>query len=197
MKNFILFIILLTITASVCAQKIPSQTVANIETEKAIQIIESATKDLNYQLKQFDRKNKIIITDWIEWKSIAITNHAKLKFEAKEDMVVISFIERQYQSSDGWSDSPTNLSKRNHKKYIGQIANKIRLIADNESQSRDAVYNSELIRMFNPVVKFQGLEWKFIKGIKDAPAGSGEYQKMKTPNYLMELSVTNTANSAC
>ncbi|MBI9064357.1 MAG: hypothetical protein JEZ14_20395 [Marinilabiliaceae bacterium] len=192
MKSIVVLVISLVLMCNdISAQKIPTQTVGNIDTRSAIQIIEAAAKELNYPLKQFDPAGKVLITDWIEWTSIAVTNHGKLKFEAKNNEVIISMIDREYASSEGWSATLTNLSKKNIKKYLGTMADKISEIAGNTDLCQNAMYHSELIKMFKPLVIVDGIEWKFIKGVKDF-----SHEKMKTPNYFMELSITNTTDQA-
>lgn len=191
LRHGILILVFLFLTFGVSAQKTPTRTVENIETNKAVQIAEAAAKELGYTLKQFDSQNKIIITDWFEWTAIAITNHAKLKFEAKNNQIVITMIERQYKSEEGWSNSLTGLSKKNQKKYLGTMADKIAEIAADKKLTEDAMYNSELIRMFKPVVTSHDFEWKFVENKKDMLSGDDRYQDTKTPNYVFELSVTN------
>ncbi|MEA3495140.1 MAG: hypothetical protein U9R42_03800, partial [Bacteroidota bacterium] len=173
MKKIIMLIAFLSILIGTNAQKIAEETVENINTKQVIQIIEAAAKELNYSIDKFDSQKMVLITKFFEWNSVAITNHAKLKFEVKDNTVLISMIERQYKSDKGWLNSPTNLSKRNHKKYIGSFANLITSIASDEKLKQDAIYNSVLIKMFKPYVVVQGLEWKFIKGLKNASSYEG------------------------
>lgn len=193
MKKIIMLIAFLSILVGTNAQKIVEETVENINTKQAIQIIEAAAKELNYSIDKFDSQKNVLITIFFEWSSIAITNHAKLKFEVKDNKVLITMIERQYKSDKGWTNSPTNLSKKNHKKYLGSFANKITSIANDEKLRKDAIYNSVLIKMFKPYVKVRGLEWKFIKGIKNASSYEGV--NLSSQNYLIELTVTNTTSS--
>ena len=193
MKKIIMLIAFLSILVGTNAQKIVEETVENINTKQAIQIIEATAKELNYSIDKFDSQKNVLITKFFEWSSIAITNHAKLKFEVKDNKVLITMIERQYKSDEGWTNSPTNLSKKNHKKYLGSFANKITSIASDKKLRKDAIYNSVLIKMFKPYVKVQGLEWKFIKGIKNASSYEGV--NLSSLNYLIELTVTNTTSS--
>lgn len=184
-------ILALLVLIDVNAQRTPTQVVENVKTADAVQIIEAAAKSLNYRLAQFDRANKIITTDWIEWTSIAIRNRAKIKFVANANQVTITMIDRSYKTKDGWAKSPTNLSKRNKKKYLGTLATKIAAIATNLKLSEQAVYNSVLIRKFKKTITINGLEWRFLKGERDV-----EMEKANIPNYVIRLSVTNTQNKA-
>jgi hypothetical protein len=169
------------------AQKTATITVENVNTEQAIQIIENAGVDLKYSFDKFDRTNKILITKFFSWTSIAITNRAKLKFEAKNNTVVITMIEREYKSSDGWTHAPTNLSKKNIKKYLGTFADKITEIAANNNLALAAVENSMLIKKFKPIIEKEGLIIKYIQATKNM-----EGPEFRLPNIVFELDITNT-----
>lgn len=149
MKKIIMLIAFLSILIGTNAQKIAEETVENINTKQAIQIIEAAAKELNYSIDKFDSQKMVLITKFFEWNSVAITNHAKLKFEVKDNTVLISMIERQYKSDKGWLNSPTNLSKRNHKKYIGfEITNLV-----------DSAPRGETIKRKLPTIIIETLEF--------------------------------------
>jgi len=160
MKKITTMIVFAFILFRVNAQNTATITVENVNSDQAIQIIENAAKDLNYTLDKYDKNNKVLITDFFEWTSIAIQNHAKLKFEALDNKVVISMIERQYSSTDGWVNSPTNLSKKNINKYLGAFADKIIQINASTEMLAFAVENSILIPAFKSTTTVLGVEWK-------------------------------------
>lgn len=173
----------------------PQKTIENINSDKAIQIIEAVLKTTDFTLGQFDRTNKILTTDYFEWTSIAITNHARLRFDAKDDKLTISMVERQYKTDKGWEDTPTKLSKKNQKKYLDNLAAQISEASINEEFVNKALYDSELIKMFRPVVKIDDLEFKFIKGQKDVAGKDVDGNSFEVPNYIVEVEVTNTASA--
>ena len=167
------------------AQEIPTQTVSGVSTKNAVQIIEQAANDLGYKLSEFDAVNKIIISDWFEWTSVAIANRGRLRFAVLDDKVIITMPDRQYKSSEGWSNTPSALSKKNQEKYLGDFAEKITEINNNPKATEMAVYNSMLVKMFRPFVELQGLEWKFMKGEKVID---------EKPHTVVQLIVTNKSN---
>ena len=120
-----------------------------------------------------------------------IPNRAKLRFEVKENSVVIYMTDREYKSDQGWSKTLTGPSKKNIEKYVGSFADKIKAINSDEKLITDAICNSELIKFFNPVINISNLEWRFVKGNKDVASGEGKYQKTSSPNFVIELTVTN------
>jgi hypothetical protein len=183
----ILFLVFAQLPLFLFAQEIPSQTVTGIPTKNAVQIVEQAANDLGYRLSEFEAANKIIVTDWIEWTSVAIANHARLRFVVSNDEVIITMTDRQYKSSEGWSNTPSALSKKNHEKFLGTFATKIAEINSNEKLTENAVYNSTLIKIFKQSIVNEGLEWKFIKADKILD------EKAHT---VVQLSVTNKTNGA-
>lgn len=169
----------------------PTQTVTGIDSKNAIQIIESVAKELKYSLAQYDEDNKILITDWFEWSTVMIPNRAKLRFEAKDNSVIISMTDREYKSDKGWAKTLTGPSKKNIEKYIGSFAEKIKTLNSNNKLLTDALWNSELIKIFKPSVTVENLECRFTKGSRDVVSGEGKYQKTNTPNIVLEIAVTN------
>jgi len=169
----------------------PTQTIEGLDSKNAIQIIESAAKELEYKLAQYDKDNKILVTDWIEWSTVMIPNRAKLRFEAKDNTVSISMTDREYKSDKGWVKTLTGPSKKNIEKYIGSFAEKIKTINSDEKLLTDAIWSSELIKFFKPSVIVENLEWRFSKGNRDVASGEGKYQKTSSPNFVIELTVTN------
>ena len=186
MQKTVIIIVLLLSMGKVQAAKIPSMTVENIKTSQAIQIIEAVAKDLSYSLDKYDKTNKVLITKFIEWNSITVLNHAKLKFEASGDKVVITMIERQYKSTEGWTNSLTNLSKKNIKKYLGGFADKMTAIASNDELTKQAMANSVLIKQFKPIIEQDGIRIKFANA-KINQQGAD----FSMPNIVIELIITN------
>jgi len=191
MKTYLNFLAFLTISISLNAQKPVAEIIPNIDEGEAIQIVEAAAKQLNYNLDKYDSKNKILVTDFFEWTSIAITNHARLRFDVGEEQLVISMIERQYKSDEGWSDAPTNLSKKNYKKYVGNFVEKVKEIAYDDEKRHDAVFSSELIKPFCRTVVVDSVEWHFVKGEKNVPSGYKETQQLDSENVVIEATITN------
>jgi len=186
MYKTIIIIVLLFSMGQVRAAKTPSISVENIKTLHAIQIIEAVAKDLNYPLDKFDRTNKTLITKFFEWNSFTVLNHARLKFEANGDQVVITMIERQYKSTEGWTNSVTNLSKKNIKKYLGVFANKMTAIAKSDELTKQALANSVLIRQFKPEIEQDGVRIKFVNAKVNQQGTDFEI-----PNIVIELLITN------
>lgn len=191
MKNLLLTIIGVLIITGVYAQKAATLTVENIKTSEAIQIIEAVAMDMNYPLDKFDKEHKVLVTKFIEWTSITVLNHAKLKFEASGDKVVITMIERQYESTEGWTNSLTNLSKKNIKKYLGGFADKMTQISASEDLKKKALENSILIKMFWPVIEKEDLVFTFVRAIKNM-----EGDKLYQPNTAVEIHITNTKETS-
>ena len=133
--QFNLFLCVFLIFNTLNAQKIPTEIVEGIPTENAVEIIKDAAKELKFQILRQNTNLQTVETRFFEWTSLVITNRAKLFFEAKNDSVVITMIEHQYKSTEGWTDSPTNVSKKNHDKYLGAFAKKIKEIASKKNST--------------------------------------------------------------
>lgn len=188
-KLYILIAIVFAFETNSYAAETPTENIDGVPTESAIQIIEVAVKDFDYSLAEFNRTDKVLVTDWIEWTVIAVSNRAKLQFEAINDKVVITMINRQYKSDEGWSDTPTKLSKKAQSKYLGKISEKIKSIAEDEQLVADAVYNSELIKCFKPVITLSGIEVTVVRTVKDSVIEG----KSKT-NLIIEFNFKNTTS---
>lgn len=186
MKKEFLFLIA-SLPVWLFAQDVPTEIVSGIDLKSGVQIVEQAARESGYLLAEFNPDQKIVTTDWIEWNSLGITNHARLQFTVDKEKVVIQMVDRQYKTAEGWSVVPTNLSKKNHEKFLGSIAAKISEIGGNPETTATAVYNSSLIKMFKPVIQEAGLEWRFINAQKsfDDP-----------PHTIVHLSVSNQTGSS-
>lgn len=188
MKKGSLILVMLLFCINTFSQKMPTEIVENIKTTEGIQLAEFVANELNYSLDKFDEKNKILTTKYIEWTSLAIMNRAVLKFEVSNNQLTITMIERQYKSDQGWVNSPMNLSKKNHKKYLEIFALRVTEVNADKKTKLQALSSSKLIKMFQHTIEEDGFVFKFIRFEKNK---TGDL--MTNPNMVLEVSVTNVS----
>lgn len=68
-------------------------------------------------------------------------------------------VKRSFKTKDGWSDAMGKLSKKNKKKYLLSLSDKISEINASEGLIADAVTNSLLFPAFKPVNTVLGVEF--------------------------------------
>lgn len=160
----------------------PEIKIEGLQPESAWQIAEMAMKDNSIKLEKFSLKEGVLISDWIEWTSIAIQNHAHLYLKYEAPVMTLKIADRQYKSADGWSEAVGNLSKKKYKAYVQNVADRITEINKDPNLTDQAIKNSKLILAFNPAFTVEDLEFKLIKTSKD-----------ENQHLSLEFAVHNTA----
>jgi hypothetical protein len=145
----------------------PAIEIDGLQPESAWQITEMAMIDNSINIEKFGLKEGVLISDWIEWTAIAIKNHAHLYLKYEAPVMTLKIADRQYQSSEGWSEAIGNLSKRKYKEYVQNVADRIEEIKNDPELTKSAIKNSKLILAFNPVFTVEGLDFKLMKTNKD------------------------------
>ncbi len=135
-------------------------TVNGLADGKQWQIIEKAIYESGYKIGKFNPAEKTILTNWIQWKVITVQNRGILKVELSGQDATISMIDRSYKTSDKWGPAIGKLSKKNKKKYLQKLADKITEINASAAMTEDAVENSVLFPAFKSITKVLGVEWK-------------------------------------
>jgi hypothetical protein len=172
MKSIKLLLVafLATITLQMNAQIFgndPAIEIDGLPPESAWQIAEMAMIDNSIDIEKFGLKEGVLISDWIEWTAIAIKNHAHLYLKYEAPVMTLKIADRQYQSSEGWSEAIGNLSKKKYKEYVQNVADRIEEIKNDPELTKSAIKNSKLILAFNPVFTVEGLDFKLMKTNKD------------------------------
>lgn len=162
MKNMNKLIVILIVTFSFSLHTFSQEsvTVSDLANGKQWQIIEKAIYESGYKIGKFNPAENTILTNWIQWKVITIQNRGILKVELSGQDATISMIERSYKTSDDWDPAIGKLSKKNKKKYLQKLADKISEINASATLTTDAVENSILFPTFKSVTKVLGVEWK-------------------------------------
>lgn len=145
----------------------PAIEIDGLPPESAWQIAEMAMKDNSINIEKFALKEGVLISDWIEWTAIAIKNHAHLYLKYEPPVMTLRISDRQYRSSEGWSEAIGNLSKKKYREYVQNVADRIEEIKDDTELTKSAIKNSKLILAFNPVFTVEGLEFKLMKTSKN------------------------------
>lgn len=145
----------------------PEIKIEGLQPESAWQIAEMAMKDNSINPEKFAIKEGVLISDWIEWTAIAIQNHAHLYLKYDAPVMTLKISDRQYQSSEGWSEAIGNLSKKKYKEYVQNVADRIEEIKNDPELTKSAIKNSKLILAFNPVFTVEGLDFTLMKTSKD------------------------------
>lgn len=158
--NKLIVILIVTFSFSLHTFSQESITVSDLANGKQWQIIEKAFYDSGYKVGKFTPNENTILTNWIQWKVITLQNRGILKVELSGQDATISMIERSYKTSDDWDPAIGKLSKKNKKKYLQKLADKITEINASATLTTDAVENSILFPTFKSVTKVLGVEWK-------------------------------------
>jgi len=158
----------------------PEIRIDGLQPESVWQIAEMAMNDNSIPLGRFNQEKGILMSDWIEWTAIAIKNHAHIYLKYESPALIVKIADRQYASSEGWSEAIGNLSKKNYKEYVQNVADRITEISKDADLTKKAVKSSKLIPAFNPVFTVEGLVFKLMKTTKD-----------ESKHLLLEFTVHN------
>lgn len=145
----------------------PEIKINDLAPESVWQIAEMAMNDNSIPLGAFSLKEGILMSDWIEWTAIAIKNHAHLYLKYESPVLILKIADREYASSEGWSEAIGNLSKKKYKEYVQSVADRITEISKDADLTKKAVKTSKLIPAFDPVFTVEGLVFKLMKTSKD------------------------------
>jgi hypothetical protein len=75
----------------------------------------------------------------------------------------VCVVDRGYKSDDGWSEAIGNLSKKNYKKYVQVVADKINEIKVDDALVHKAIKTSKLIPAFNAINMISDIEFKLLE----------------------------------
>jgi hypothetical protein len=160
----------------------PEIKIDGLAPESVWQITEMAMNDNSIPIGQLNIAEGILMSDWIEWTAIAIKNHARLYFKYESSTLILKIADRQYQSEKGWAEAVGNLSKKNYKIYVQDVADRITAISKDASLTKTAVKTSKLIPAFNAVFMVDDLVFKLLKTSKN-----------ENQHLTIEFSVQNKA----
>ncbi len=148
-------ILLLTVLFSFCFQGFSQQsvTVNGLANGKQWQIIEKVFYESGYKVGKFIPAENTLLTNWIRWNVITIKNRGIIKVELDGQDATISMVQRSYKTKTGWDNAIGKLSKKNKKKYLQKLADKITAINASPELTTDAVENSILFPAFKSVTK--------------------------------------------
>ncbi|MGE0021567.1 MAG: hypothetical protein AB7S72_17985 [Draconibacterium sp.] len=160
----------------------PEIKIDGLAPESVWQITEMAMNDNSIPIGQLNIDEGILMSDWIEWTAIAIKNHARLYFKYESPTLILKIADRQYQSEKGWAEAVGNLSKKNYKLYVQDVADRITAISKDAGLTQTAVKTSKLIPAFSAVFMVDDLVFKLLK------TGKNENQHL-----TIEYSVQNNS----
>ena len=159
MKNIIITLISIFVL-SFSGYSQGSFTVSGLADGKQWQIIEKGIYESGYKIGEFNPAENYLLTNWIQWKAMMIENRGLIKIELSGQDATISMVQRSYKTKDGWDNAIGKLSKKNKKKYLQSLVDKITAINASEEKIAEAVENSILFPIFKPVYSLYGVEWK-------------------------------------
>lgn len=192
MKNLILTLIsiFLFLTGGYSQESV---TVSGLADGKQWQIIEKAIYESGYKIGKFMPSENTLLTNWVEWNVVTIKNRGILKVELSGQDATISMIDRSYKTSDKWDPAIGKLSKKNKKKYLQKLADKISEINTSAAMTTDAVENSILFPAFKSVTKVLGVEWKVDSIYQNTESSKKElmlcFTLTNTNSYPVKLDV--------
>jgi hypothetical protein len=145
----------------------PEIKIDGLQPESVWQITEMAMNENTIPIGNLNLAEGVLMSDWIEWTAIAIKNHARLYFKYESPSLTLKIADRQYQSDKGWAEAVGNLSKKNYKQYVQDVADRITAISKDEALVKQAVKTSKLIPALNAVFTVEGVVFKLMKTSKD------------------------------
>jgi hypothetical protein len=169
-QHYLVGILLIMVSLNSLAQIFgndPEIKIDGLVQESVWQIAEMAMNDNSIPIGQLNIAEGVLMSDWIEWTAIAIKNHARLYFKYESSTLILKIADRQYQSEKSWAEAVGNLSKKNYKLYVQDVADRITAISKDEALIKQAVKTSKLIPALNAVFTVEGVVFKLMKTSKD------------------------------
>ena len=143
------------------------EVVENIKSVEVWQIVESALREKGYILGEVKLEENIIYSDWIEWTSLAIKKRARIGFKYEEPILNILIMDRQYSSAEGWSEAMGKLAKATRKLYMQDVAEAVLKIRDDSEKVKEAILNSVIFPVFNPLHQVGNFQWTLCKTFRN------------------------------
>lgn len=162
-------------------------TASNLAKDKEWQIVEMAFAEVGYEMGTFSPDQNTLTTNWISWTTVAIQNRGIVQVKRNGQHVEISMIERSYKSGDKWAQAIGNLSKKNKKKYLQKLVDKINEINGSDKMIALAVQNSVLFPAFNPVTTVNGIAWRVDSILQRLDAADKD--------LILYFTITNTTSA--
>ena len=166
LKHIFIAVVMLGIVGGANAQiygNDPEIEIDGLSQENVWQVIEMALVENNFGTGKFDPAEGYLYSDWFQWTSIAITNHVRTYYTFDETKLIIHVVDRAYKSDEGWSEAIGNLSKKNYKKYVQVVADKINEIKVDDALVHKAIKTSKLLPAFNAINMIGDIEFKLLE----------------------------------
>ena len=160
-----LFVVVDTVQAQIFGND-PEIEIDGLSQENVWQVIEMALIDNDFGTGKFNPAEGYLYSDWFQWSSIAITNHARTYYSFDGTTMIIHVVDRAYKSSEGWSEAIGNLSKKNYKKYVQVVADKINEIKADDALVHKAIKTSKLVPAFNAINMIGDIEFKLLETVQ-------------------------------
>jgi len=160
-----LFVVVGTVQAQIFGND-PEIEIDGLSQENVWQVIEMALVDNDFGTGKFDPAEGYLYSDWFQWTSIAITNRARTYYSFDGTTMIIHVVDRAYKSSEGWSEAIGNLSKKNYKKYVQVVADKINEIKADDALVHKAIKTSKLVPAFNAINMIGDIEFKLLETVQ-------------------------------
>ena len=169
LKHIFIVVIMLGIVGTADAQiygNDPEIEVDGLSQENVWQVIEMALVDISFNTGKFNPAEGYLYSDWFQWTSIAITNHARTYYTFDGTTMIIHVVDRAYKSDEGWSEAIGNLSKKNYKKYVQVVADRINEIKIDDALVHKAIKTSKLVPAFNAINMIGDIEFKLLETVQ-------------------------------
>ncbi len=169
LKHFLFALSLLVFTGIAQAQiygNDPEIEIDGLSQESVWQLIEMALLDNSFSTGKFNPAEGYLYSDWFQWTSIAITNHARTYYTFDGTTMIIHVVDRAYKSDEGWSEAIGKLSKKNYKKYVQIVADRINEIKADDALVHKAIKSSKLVPAFNAINMIGDIEFKLLETVQ-------------------------------
>ena len=136
------------------AQKLSSNepiTINDIAAAKVWQIAEMAMNDNKIPVGVLNIEKGLLMSDWFEWTTIDIQNHARFYFNYNSPNLVLKIADRGIKSANRWIIPKGSLSEEDYAEYMQALADRISEINKDETLTQKAIKTSKLIPAFSPV----------------------------------------------
>lgn len=166
--------------------KDPEIKIDGLSQDNAFQVAEKALINTGFSVGKFDTEKGYLLSDWINWTTVAIKNRATLYFKFNGTQLVLKVANRSYASKEGWSESVGKLSKKKYKEYVLAVADEINSLKNDPEKIKEAVKTSKILPAFNAIQQLGDLKWKLLEA----------HQTERTGNLrpVLTFEVTNIGN---
>ncbi|SNR61356.1 hypothetical protein [Lutibacter flavus] len=156
-----IFIIALTLffINKTLSQNTKSCTIENVSSEVVWDAVFDAFKELKLPRPLIATQQGTGETNYYNYKSLMIKNRLRFRINYRENKLIISIFKRQYYTKSGWTDNPLPMSKKQVKKILDPLKERITRLTKNKTVTN--INNNTLTNQGSKKLKKAGIYESF------------------------------------